>query len=1682
MTQKAVSNPFSTGSGGSSFETRVQAAFLVNMLAGGGLPSLKRHEAYKIKLQGKYAGYNTDYFIVYSVNAITGEEAKLLAQIKHKISFTEDNDVFFEVINAAFQDFNSQEFDYEKDKIAIISGPISATDINHTRIILDWARYSESEKEFLLKISSPKFSSDAKRSKLNAFRVQLEKANGSSISDELLWKFLKVYHIFSYDLDVDSGQCLSLISSILARYTSDPISLFNDISEYIRNANQYAGTITFENLPKEISNLFKEDKRLSNISSLNEHTVYIYDAIKTDINGFIVERDEYISQLAEEVINNKFVLVSGARGTGKSGLVKSFIEKHSDIPYFYFRTEDLDHSHIDKVLHAVGITTGISALEHQLSLIPSKIIVLGSLEKILELEHTQAFRDLITFLKKTAGWTVIATARNYAIPQLMMNYFSEMDFLCQQFTIGDFGEDEVESLCLNVPALLEIKNNVHLKRLLANPFLASFLYRVSTSPYKLSPTSTIDDFKSAVWDHIIAKSDERRDGLPLKRRNGFVKLAVLRAKAMTYWVSVVGINPEAVLNLQRDGLIVLSPGHDKAALSHDMLEDWALESYINDAYEQHKNIAAFFSAIGSEQAVCRAFRIWLLSKMLQDNYDQDFLKTLLSEDIPSYWRDEVIAAILQSENLPVILSNFSEILLADNCNILKQLCFILRIVCQHPVSVAEVLGISEDKRTIDDLKFCELWPDEKIWMYIISYINSNFDSIIVSMENDILALIREWNKVYSKYSRIGHGYTLAGLLSIKILERNASSYSKSKELKQPLETLAYSVCCMKDEVNAFLDRYIYCSKNRRDRAIFADTLRNVFLESLGTSSDVCRNAPDITKKLASHEWLLDTQQKDVRYHSTDIHQYFGLERHYPYGFYPESGLKGFFPAFLQIYPWKALDFYIKLLNYAAEKYSNSSLDKREGDSFLGRDMSLYEERLYFPDGTSKPIICSERLWLAYRGSSVFPDVLQCLLMATENWLIKIMEGEIDDSIVKEIFDKIINESNSCCLLPVLTSVASGFPEKCAKHVLPILSAKKLYKYDIARVVNESSVSMFNWFAMSNDPVAEMYAKERKISAERPWRKKDLRELAIATYIQMKSERPYFIDILTKEYTKTQDAQLGLLINQIDIENWKGQIEGDKVIFCPPDITDTNIKKMIDSTEKEHENVRRFSSLILWAENHIRKDRQYQVEISWEDAFRLTKELKIKIDSDGDSLYRPYVTKSAAVLLKEYNTFLPDEEHQWCFEIVAEAIATTCDVLDLDHGERIDPVDQFGIGICASAIPILYRLDDSIEYRDGIKELILSAITHRSKLVRIEAAKSIATLWESEPALARWCVWCAIEYAQFIKQEDTSIYLQLRSPDGYQSAVETILRLRDELRERLFENEPLDGLLELSFERLSASHSLEICLMLPTSTVCEQHISFARSFIEHLCISEPHRYSQGRDRENYFSFETDLPFAEWLGELCFNHTDNVIHEIGDDLTKACEFAPSFTRALLLQVLIRCEKITDFNCYRVYFEYLMPTLVSLSIKYCDDRQHDHHGNVRSLLWMFINANTPWIKNLEEQNNILDAKEVIIRFSHDAACNKEVFLGLSSLAYKFTEVFLNEALDTLARNVKSNHRVMDSNAAFYCESFIHKYLLNSYGPLPRAMHRNINMILDALVERGSAKAYFLREHLVRSRKIEN
>ncbi|RJR17635.1 MAG: hypothetical protein C4581_07700 [Nitrospiraceae bacterium] len=258
---KQISNPFSSGGGGNNFETNVQAAFVAMMLTGGMVPCLPAWPIRKIKLQGKYTGFDTDDLIVFT-NSTDGKKGrKLLGQVKHTISITASNKVFGEVLQAAWNDFNNPRVFTEKsDAFVLITGPLSVSDNNDVRTILEWAKDSENADDFLIKVNRANFSSKTKRNKLRVFQKHLKNANdGVDLSDDELYRFMKSFHLLGFDLDIKAGVTHSLLQSLICQFSSENVqSIWAQIIEEVRSANQNAGTIIIDSLPEELRSVFKK--------------------------------------------------------------------------------------------------------------------------------------------------------------------------------------------------------------------------------------------------------------------------------------------------------------------------------------------------------------------------------------------------------------------------------------------------------------------------------------------------------------------------------------------------------------------------------------------------------------------------------------------------------------------------------------------------------------------------------------------------------------------------------------------------------------------------------------------------------------------------------------------------------------------------------------------------------------------------------------------------------------------------------------------------------------------------------------------------------------------------------------------------------------------------------------------------------------------------------------------------------------------------------------------------------------------------------------------------------------------------------------------------------------------------------------------------------------------------------
>lgn len=1697
---KQQSNPFSTGGGGQNFETRVQAAFTVLMLSGRLGPCLPPFPITKIKLQGRYAGFNTDDFIVFSKQPETEKKAKLLAQIKHDISITAGDATFAEVIQSTWNDFSDESFDYNTDALALITGPLSATDINDVRPILEWARHSEDEEEFFTKINTPNFSSDAKRKKLEAFKTHLKNANGTTdVPDRQIWKFLKVFHIIGYDLDTESGSTLSLLHSLIAQYSNEAAPLlWTRVIDAVQTANQNAGTLTLESLPEDIRIAFStinSSSWSSDISKLKEHGNVILGGIRTTIGGIHIKQSDAFAQLLSLTETSSFLFVSGERGAGKSSLIREFSDYIGRrAPIFCLRTEDLNRTHLDNVFSAMGLRGSLRDLEAGFALMPKKYLVIESLEKLLELEKTTAFTDLLHLLKNQQGWTVIATGRDYAYQLIAFHHLQPLGINFTTLTLSGFTNDQVKNLCEQLQPLQKLSDNPTLKLLLKSPFFADLAYRVLQTGTEFTPEDGEKEFRNAVWRDVIAKEQVRANGMPPKRKQAFIDIAVSRAKQMVYGVPENQFDGDVVLKLEEDNLVRRDSKNSLVSPAHDVLEDWALDRYIEDAYRKcSNNTQSFLDAIGHEPSMNRAFRLWLHQKLRYGENVDNFVRSVVSsQDIQRYWQDETIAAVLQGDNPDDFLRLLKEQLFLENGELFKRFCFILRIACQTPdQTLTSQLKENDEKALVDALL---LKPYGQGWKAMICFLFEKRDSLLEGLTPHITAVLNDWSSLLNLSEDLPVPAREAVLLALHLLAPLKESYRDDGDRKKLLSIIIKTIPVIHKEFLGLLEADVFVDETdeRSRRPHYVEDFCEMAFQGVETAF-FCKYDPDTLIKLAHSEWFIKKSREDNRYQyrgTRGVNHCFRLHEH-RYEFSPASGAKGPFQHLLRFHLRKGLDLILELLNIAAEEYVHSDLDAPNRYSSTQRDLSeLVVEPLTIQlnDGTKIQQHYSDRLWVAYRGHSVVPCLLQSALMALENWLIAYTEC-CESEQLEWLFDYILQKSNSVMPTAVLASVATGFPEKVGKSALPLLRTPELYHMDRSRIVREQVGNEIDWHrsGFQRDALSQLYSEERRTAALRPWRREDLETLVVRLqFSEWRDEALAAIDLLRA--SEHQDEMVRFLLHRIDSRGWKPveDKENNKIIFEPEGL-EPDLKDIHQQTQEMLQVQNRFCMLYLWA----RKTFEYEpleneYYATWREALAEAKELFEKVQAgtvNNIAMHFGGIVTAAAVFVRDNSSELNKENLLWCAELIIQTVTANADA---DDSTAIaDATDYDGAAAAGSVLPILFDFAFEENEKLIVKRLLAIALTHINDNVRQRAAEGIRNhLWQRYSEFAQKCIIGTLDYARFELEQDNQIARRrIYSLEGDAREVEVakLQAKKDEFRDRFARGELLTEIEQITLLSHSSWHILSPCLMIPDGSREPSLIKLLSKMLTLFFEAEQqeNRRISERDKNLEINYKIRLSFSKRFAKYLLYLQDSNFEDYVDQLRIGCKIAPNFVYYLVLCVAVEAERQGEKEVYWQLWKELSQEVQKIAIEFAGKG-----SEYRDLICGMLKADIDWQKIDYETQDITLGKDLLLEFVTNAGKNPDVFEALASLMYHFPSIFFESGVHILSKHQKNEGgtRLLSGvNTAFYLERAIQGFLqVDRTGPLPRSMHESCFVLLNAIVETASSRAYYLREHLIRSRKI--
>lgn len=1692
---KDQSNPFSTGGGGVNFETRIQASFALVLLAGISVPGLPlTAKARELKFQAKYDGVHTDDFVLVA-NDKAGNDYKLCAQIKHTITISAQDAMFSEVIKSAWEDFNATGVDGRIDALALITGPLTRKDVNSTLPILEWARYSATAEEFIKKSTTEGFTSKDKLEKLEAFKIQLKVANnGQDLTEEQLWQFLRIFYLLSFDLDSKNSIVGNMMGGLISAHSDEaPYLVVARLITCVQEFNQNAGTLTLSNIPSDLSMLFQpvvSSALDEDIRKLRERGDYIFDGISTSIDGIQIPRDEDIAKIEDAFGANQFIFVTGERGAGKSAVVKDFISaRRKNMAAFYLRAEDLDKNHLNYVFSAIGMSSTLGRIAEHLSLVKNKVLVIESAEKILELNNQAAFTDLLKFIKAQGDWIVIATGRDYAYQKLSFGYLQLCEISFTTVNIEGFSDIQLNILCSEATVLRPLVENDSLASIIKIPFFLELAMRALTNGATFGESDTESEFRNTVWSSVIANDSYRKGGLPARRRATFIEIAKKRAKLMLFGVHERDFDAEAVSALEADHLIF----KDKGAYispSHDVLEDWALEEFVNEEYcACSGDLKAFLAAIGSEPAINRGFRLWLQRKLNTDAELRDFVGLMLAEStVESYWKDETITAILQSDNADDFFLTLKPLLIKNDNELLLRFMFILRVSCQRPRDLG--LKIAKDVDVL--LQALILQPYGHGWASLIKFVYEIREQLVSSSLPSVVDILSIWGDGQSMQKDLSEEARTVGLLSLYLLEPIKDAYRKEKLRLKILGAILKVFPVIKDEFKAQIEQDVFVPKHGSDRLAYVDELCQLVLQG-DSAVALCKESPDFVIRLAYHEWVKEYEVDMFgQLYSMDIEASYGLDTEHDYS--SASGIKGPFKYLFIFHPRKTLDFMINFFNRAVTVFSESRyaavVDDASPYKWLNQT-ALNKVEIKLNNGSSIEQFASLQLWNGYRGFSTLPGVLQCALMAFENWLMNYVEKSGPNNEIDLIFNHILTTSNSVVPTAVLASVATAFPNKIGEAAIPLLRCSELYALDICRQSKEKFEG--GWFGggFGSDPLSELYMQERKVASNRPCRKQSLEHLLLAFQFsqELRDRALTIVDELQAQAVANQDENLRFMLHRADSRGLSVvKDQGTNSIYLqtkaelPPDLI--KVKADFDQQRKLDFTIQKLS---VWT----RKAWDERVfDTSWYathlDALDEARNLMLMLQDDAavtefGQMAVGAIRTTAALCLRDELETLSADNFEWVVHTVLDAVIQHADAIDSSAAS--DATDSFGSVACAYVFLRLFEFDWSEEDFTALKFHVACALTHANQHVRIAVARGIAAyLWQENPDFAAFCVRSVIAYSRFEEEVlQPKHYRQYK--DQFKSRTEELSEdircFRTEFSEgKSYGESELESVNERELEKVYLS-----VLMIPVDNKDSEHTQLLKKVVEYVY---DHQYQNNSDRRAVrLSDIVQSTIRKCLVEHVVGARHSNFEDMRDLLLLGCSKAPSFTYLVKLSCDIAMEKLQDFDSIWALWRVLEPGLVAIAqndvTTRFSGRENDLNRLLRGMLYMDFRDNG-------HPSNMICVErgaDHLLNFMRKNGENSHVYEALCSLIYHFPQMFFADGISIAMEKYEGNSDIMHMqvNSAYYLEMALARYLqVENRGSLTRKMHKVCLGLLTGIVELGSARAYYLRDNLVSARRISN
>ena len=1358
-----VSSPAATGGAGTFFEQHVDAYWLALLLVRGIPPILHDCTVDEVWLQTEHLGWHTDDFLIVGKNG-SGQRRKLAGQVKRNFTVSASDAECKKAVQDFWKDFkNPEQFSQTSDRFALVTLRGTNTLLEYFSGLLDCARASRDGDEFDRRLSTDGFINAKAVQYCGEIRKIIGETEERDVSVAEVWSFLCVLHVLSLDLNSATGQMEAMIKNLLAHTTNEQDkvgaaeaswnALLREVGEGMPEARRYRLSDLPEGLQQRHTPLGNTEHQALRV--LHDHSALILDGIHAKIGSLHLARYNLVQQVIEHLEFNQVVLVSGAAGSGKSVIAKDAISiLEADHFAFSFRAEEFAHPHLDVTLQSIQTPANAAMLGAILAGQNRKVMLVESVERLLEKSTRDAFTDLLTLVAKDKSWCLVLTCRDYSANRVRSAFLGSANVIHAVVTVPPLDDEELEKVKVAHPPLSRPLANAALRRVLSNPYFLNKALQVQWSKERSLPQSE-REFRTLFWRDIVRADHHSVGGMPRWREDVFVQIALRRARKLTPYADCGDFDSEAVDGLRHDSLIVSSQQSDRlVAPAHDVLEDWAILHWIQEQYVIHEeSVQELSTAIGTHPAVRRTYRKWV-SELVESNpeaADGLFQDAVREGKISAQFRDDTLVSLLHSSSSAAFLERHREELLANNNQLFRQVIHILRVAC---VTTPEWLETSVAGPSLLNV------PNGIAWASVLRLVQGSLTSFTREDRPLLLGLIEDWARGVSLQNPYPDGAEAVAAVAHWLLP-NFESYGSNNQRTKIMQVIAKIP-------KADCDRFATLLRGnqeteKRDRT--TEEFRKIIFGGMD-GMPAAREMPELVVS-AAKDYLLcseaDLQQEWRHGRPLGRELLFGIKPTTSYGFLSASAYRGPFLTLLRHHRREGLGFIIEVFNHSAEWYAQRIVQSEYVKPH-------FDITLTFTDGTSRKQWCDRGFWHLYRGVSG-PYVLQSILMALEHWLLELAEARPHE--LDRILIDILQKSDSAALTAVIASVATAFPHMAGETLLVLLESRPCIELDHMRCISEPRRSSVLGFTSQLDTLNKSYEEERKKANTLPHRQRDLEWVSL--YLQWgpfasrvhelldrhRSEMPPLeeqneVDRIWRLALHRMDLRQHTVTEHIaeapvDSEGLISSEDSRKYIRLDPNEPEPDVKEMVEQNASRLQAINARVGLSGWGRSVFDHETSTIYDpAQWRQI--LQEAQVVGEDSDEeDDLYRGGPGIVSAVCIRDHWEEMSDDEREWCVDSICSEVKRKG-----DHWNKSARIQEDSMSVdrrCAYVMPLLLGKSLSEAQRACVRQMLVLALTHAIDEVRWYAASGIGRyLWAIDWELAIRCVNTLATEAMLVQDE------------------------------------------------------------------------------------------------------------------------------------------------------------------------------------------------------------------------------------------------------------------------------------------------------------------------------------------